>query len=114
MLAANKRVASTRIPSHELMYSDTAKARGRHCGKMQTIFLTVSLSITELKIMACHSHHFPTHLSTGLNKVQDKFHCTFSIGESLIICSKVGKMADQLQMLILSSKSVLQKNSCFH
>ena len=41
MLAGNKRVAVKRIPSHLLMYSKTAKARGKLCGKVQTIFLTV-------------------------------------------------------------------------
>ena len=43
MLSAGKRVASCRIPSHKLMYSTTAKARGQDCGKMQTVFLMVSL-----------------------------------------------------------------------
>ena len=41
MLAGNKRVAVKRIPSHLLMYSKTAKARGKLCGKVQTIFLMV-------------------------------------------------------------------------
>jgi len=43
MLSGGKRVASCRIPSHKLMYSTTAKARGQDCGKIQTLFLTVSL-----------------------------------------------------------------------
>ena len=41
MLAGNKRVAVKRIPSHLLIYSKTAKARGKLCGKVQTIFLMV-------------------------------------------------------------------------
>ena len=41
MLAGGKRVASLRIPSHDLMYSSVAKFRGKHCGKLQTIVLTV-------------------------------------------------------------------------
>ena len=42
MLAGSKRVAVKRIPSHELIYSSVGKARGKNCGKLQTIFLTVS------------------------------------------------------------------------
>ena len=42
MLAGNKRVAVKRIPSNELMYSPIAKARGKYCGKLQVINLTVS------------------------------------------------------------------------
>ncbi len=41
MLSGQKRVAVKRIPSHELMYSTVAKARGKNCGKLQTIFLGV-------------------------------------------------------------------------
>ena len=41
MLTGNKRVAVKRIPSHLLIYSKTAKARGKLCGKVQTIFLMV-------------------------------------------------------------------------
>ena len=43
MLAGKKRVAVKRIPSHEIMHASTAKARGKNCGKMQTIILRVSL-----------------------------------------------------------------------
>ena len=43
MLAGNKRVAVERIPSHLLMHSSrSAKACGKFCGRLQTIFLTVS------------------------------------------------------------------------
>ncbi len=42
MLAGNKRVAVQRIPSHEIMYSSTAMARGKNCGKVQVMLLTVS------------------------------------------------------------------------
>ncbi len=42
MLAGNKRVAVKRIPSHEIMYSPVAIARGKNCGKIQVMFLTVS------------------------------------------------------------------------
>ncbi len=42
MLSGNKRKACKRIPSHLLMYSSVAKARGNLCGKVQTIFLEVS------------------------------------------------------------------------
>lgn len=55
MLAGNKRVAVKRIPSNELMYSSIAKARGKNCGKLQVINLTVS-----------HAHHprgwLPSHI----------------------------------------------------
>ena len=43
MLSGNKRVAVKRIPSHEIMYSCNAKARGKKCGKLQVLFLTVSV-----------------------------------------------------------------------
>lgn len=39
MLSGNKRVACTRIPSNQLMYSSTAKARGIKCGKILSVCL---------------------------------------------------------------------------
>ena len=41
MLSGNKRVAVHRIPSHLLMHSPKAKACGKLCKKIQTIFLLV-------------------------------------------------------------------------
>ena len=41
MLSDKKRVAVKRIPSHELMYSSTTQS-GKNCGKLMTIYLTVS------------------------------------------------------------------------
>ncbi len=43
MLSGNKRKACKRIPAHLLMYSSIAKASGKMCGKVQTIFLEVSI-----------------------------------------------------------------------
>lgn len=51
MLSDNKRVAVKRIPSHKLMYSAVSKCRGRYCGKLQTIYLTVSK--LEWQLSAC-------------------------------------------------------------
>ena len=46
MLSGNKRVAVKRIPSHELVYSSKfvgeCQLQGKHCGKLQTLYLTVS------------------------------------------------------------------------
>ena len=42
MLSDNKRVAVQRIPSHDLMYSAVGKCRGKNCGRLQTLYLTVS------------------------------------------------------------------------
>jgi hypothetical protein len=39
MMVNGKRVASTRIPSHKLMYSDESSTRGSMCGKVQSIQL---------------------------------------------------------------------------
>lgn len=44
MLSGKKRVAVKRIPSHEIMYAKTGKARGKNCGKIQTITLIVSIT----------------------------------------------------------------------
>ena len=41
MIFDGKRVAVKRIASHELMYSCT-KQSGKNCGKVMTIYLTVS------------------------------------------------------------------------
>lgn len=65
MMSGKKRVAVSRIPSHEIMYADTAMARGKNCGKVQTITLTVSI-----KYLLCMRHHgykIPTELYTELN-----------------------------------------------
>ena len=51
MLSDNKRVAVKRIPSHELLYSAVGKCRGKNCGKLQTIYLTVSEM--QLNLAAC-------------------------------------------------------------
>uniref|UniRef100_A0A670JV71 Fer-1 like family member 6 n=1 Tax=Podarcis muralis TaxID=64176 RepID=A0A670JV71_PODMU len=39
MLSNNKRVAYTRIPAKDLLYSPVADQRGKHCGKIKTHFL---------------------------------------------------------------------------
>lgn len=44
MTSGKKRVAVSRVPSHEIMYAGTGKARGKNCGKVQTITLTVSIA----------------------------------------------------------------------
>ena len=52
MLSDNKRVAVKRIPSHELMYSAVGKCRGKNCGQLQTVYLTVS-ETTSLYLHGC-------------------------------------------------------------
>lgn len=43
MLRGEKRVAYSRIPAHQVLYSTySEQACGRHCGKTQTVFLTVN------------------------------------------------------------------------
>ncbi|XP_015799663.3 myoferlin [Nothobranchius furzeri] len=40
MLRGEKRVAYARVPAHQILYSDfSEKACGKHCGKIQTIFM---------------------------------------------------------------------------
>lgn len=42
MLRGEKRVAYSRIPAHQVLYSTySEQACGRHCGKTQTVFLKV-------------------------------------------------------------------------
>ncbi|XP_064383023.1 myoferlin-like isoform X2 [Halichondria panicea] len=55
MLSGQKRVAVKRIPSHELMYSTVAKARGKNCGKLQTIFLGPPALQKEKELKECTS-----------------------------------------------------------
>ena len=44
------------------MYSPTAKARGQQCGKLQTIFLTVSVLISHYKLLwLSHDPVLPDH-----------------------------------------------------
>lgn len=48
MLRGEKRVAYSRIPAHQILYSTySEQACGRHCGKTQTIFLKVNIRYTE-------------------------------------------------------------------
>lgn len=42
MISGKKHVAMKRIPSQEIMYASVGKARGKNCGKIQTITLAVS------------------------------------------------------------------------
>ncbi len=55
MLSGNKRKACTRIPAHLLMYSSIAKASGKMCGKVQTIFLEVSTCIIRASLSEPHT-----------------------------------------------------------
>lgn len=42
MLRGEKRVAFARVPAHNIMYSNfSEQARGKHCGRTQTIFMQV-------------------------------------------------------------------------
>lgn len=44
MLRGEKRVAYTRIPAHQILYSTySEQACGQHCGKTQTVFLKVHI-----------------------------------------------------------------------
>ena len=67
MLSGNNRVAVKRIPSHLLMYSKTAKARGKLCGRVQTIFLMVrhcmgTQAVSKLQLSLPPSHPFLSSL----------------------------------------------------
>lgn len=42
MIVDKKRIAYYRIPAKELMHASQAELIGKHCGKLQTIFLRVS------------------------------------------------------------------------
>lgn len=42
MLRGEKRVAYARVPANEILYSNfSEEARGKHCGRTQTIFMQV-------------------------------------------------------------------------
>lgn len=44
MLRGEKRVAYSRIPAHQILYSTySEQACGRYCGKTQTVFLKVQI-----------------------------------------------------------------------
>ena len=44
MLRGEKRIAYSRIPAHQLLYSTfSEQACGQHCGKTQTIFMQVNM-----------------------------------------------------------------------
>lgn len=46
MLRGEKRVAYTRVPAHQILYSTySEQACGQHCGKTQTIYLKVCIDI---------------------------------------------------------------------
>jgi hypothetical protein len=49
MLSNNKRVAYARIASKDLLYSPVQAQMGKHCGKIKTHFLKVSLHCCWLK-----------------------------------------------------------------
>lgn len=45
MLRGEKRVAYSRIPAHEILFSTySEQACGKNCGKTQTVFLKVHIS----------------------------------------------------------------------
>jgi hypothetical protein len=47
MLSNNKRVAYARIAAKDLLYSPIEEQMGKHCGKIKTHFLKVSLPETK-------------------------------------------------------------------
>lgn len=54
MLRGEKRVAYSRIPAHQVLYSTfSEQACGQHCGKMQTIFLKVRAQCRISKYLRC-------------------------------------------------------------
>jgi hypothetical protein len=48
MLVDKKRVAYYRFPARSILNATTDDQRGKHCGKMQTIFLRVTTQILSL------------------------------------------------------------------
>lgn len=45
MLRGEKRVACSRIPAHQILYSTfSEQACGQHCGKTQTVYLQVHMN----------------------------------------------------------------------
>ncbi|MEQ2209987.1 hypothetical protein XENOCAPTIV_006866, partial [Xenoophorus captivus] len=62
MLRGEKRVAYSRIPAHQILYSSYSdQACGQHCGKTRTIFLKVHVSKkrerNELKLFVTLLNH---------------------------------------------------------
>lgn len=67
MLRGEKRVAYSRIPAHQVLYSTySEQACGRHCGKTQTVFLKV--------ISKCTAHICSLPLI-----LDDQLHLCFSV-----------------------------------
>lgn len=51
MLRREKRVAYARVPANQILYSKLSEqACGKHCGKIQTIFMQVEDSSTHMLI----------------------------------------------------------------
>ena len=43
MISNGKRIAYARVPSKDILYSNTEQEKGKDCGKVKTIFLRVSV-----------------------------------------------------------------------
>ena len=46
MICDKKRIAYTRVPAKDLLSATQDDMQGKHCGKIQTLFLRVSPNVT--------------------------------------------------------------------
>ncbi|XP_047464488.1 myoferlin isoform X1 [Mugil cephalus] len=81
MLRGEKRVAYSRIPAHQILYSTySEQACGRHCGKTQTIFLKYPMDKTNgLKVPVQIRVNMWLGLSTHEKKFNSFSEGTFSV-----------------------------------
>uniref|UniRef100_H2UZL8 Myoferlin n=1 Tax=Takifugu rubripes TaxID=31033 RepID=H2UZL8_TAKRU len=76
MLRGEKRVAYSRIPAHQVLFSTfSEQACGRHCGKTQTIFLKYPMDTKSLKVPV----QIRVNMWFGLSAYEKKFN-SFSEG----------------------------------
>uniref|UniRef100_H3D5P6 Myoferlin n=1 Tax=Tetraodon nigroviridis TaxID=99883 RepID=H3D5P6_TETNG len=80
MLRGEKRVAYSRIPAHQVLYSTfSEQACGQHCGKTQTIFLKYPMDTKRLKVPV----QIRVNMWLGLSAHEKKFNAfsegTFSV-----------------------------------
>ncbi len=49
MISNNKRIAYSRVPSKDILFSSVDEETGKDCGKVQTIFFKVRMNALKLK-----------------------------------------------------------------
>ena len=85
-------MAVQRIPAHQLMYFDTGMKRGKGCGKIQTLFLSVSsivLCNQRMRFLSIFVHNQAMILSVFECKYTDcHLQCLFMCKNTLKVTCK--------------------------